>query len=75
MANPAGESNVLKLDFDRRLILQFCGFVVTSDAACSEFHDALGLTEMAIEKIRRCTYRQERLPSRRGLPPVPKTRG
>jgi hypothetical protein len=34
MANPAGESNdeVLKLDFDRRLMLQFRGSVVTSDA-------------------------------------------
>jgi hypothetical protein len=34
MANPAGESNdeVLKLDFDRRLMLQFRGSVVTSDS-------------------------------------------
>jgi hypothetical protein len=34
MANPAGESNdgALKLDFDRRLMLQFRGSVVTSDA-------------------------------------------
>jgi hypothetical protein len=34
MANPVGESNdaVLKLDFDRRLMLQFPGSVVTSDA-------------------------------------------
>jgi hypothetical protein len=33
MANPAGESNdgVLRLDFDRRLMLQFHGSVVTSD--------------------------------------------
>jgi hypothetical protein len=34
MANPAGESDgeVLRLDFDRRLMVQFRGSVVTSDA-------------------------------------------
>ena len=34
MARPAGESDdeVLKLDFDRRLVVQFRGSVVTSDA-------------------------------------------
>ena len=34
MAHPAGETNdgVLRLDFDRRLMLQFCGSVVTSNA-------------------------------------------
>jgi hypothetical protein len=38
MANPAGESNdgVLKLDFDRRLTVQFRGSVVTSDAGVKE---------------------------------------
>jgi hypothetical protein len=34
MAHPAGETKdgVLRLDFDRRIMLQFCGSVVTSDA-------------------------------------------
>lgn len=34
MANPAGEaeSGALRLDFDRRLTVQFRGSVVTSDA-------------------------------------------
>jgi len=56
MADPAGEADrgALRLDFDRRLILQFRRVVITSDAGLlsyPELDDALVLTDTAADEF------------------------
>src|SRR6202045_3215442 len=72
MADPTGETKAeaLRLDFDRRLRLQFCGSVITSDGgllAYRELDDVLALTTSGGERLAEARTGKNRRPLLVGL--------
>jgi len=76
MVDPAGEptDGALRLDFDRRLMLQFRGSVITSDGgllAYRELDDALALTASGGERLAEARTGKRNRASTPPCPPHP----
>jgi hypothetical protein len=80
MDHPAGESDdgALRVDFDRRLRLEFHGCRITSSAgllAYRELDDTLGLTDLARDALSECrSGRKPTGPAPKIIAPTPRDR-